>query len=285
MSFQAQNWVITYSKQKGSALLVLLMIANHAHSDGTNAFPSIKTLAKECRLSERQITRIVGQLEQSGELLIERSIGRTVHNYSISMILNPDKMSLSNPVKMSGLSLTNPTPNPDKSGNPTLTNRVGTEIALNNRNEPFIEPLINRVNHARENADFFPQCEPAKIFTEIYGFTLPIHTETILAEEQISAPDLWRQILTDAKAGMTSAQLESANYVGRQIQYALKDYRRDVGKLTNGAKQNGQFKSAREKSNQTAIENYAFLDELDNFANSQESELYGKNSADYKLLT
>lgn len=263
---------------KGSELYCAIAIADHADADG-RCFPGIKTIAMKMRLKERQVQNLIHRLEAKNVFNIEHGNGRgNLTSFQFKRVQENTPFSEQERVQVSTIKGAS-------SYRERVQENTGTEIALNNRNEPFIEPLINRVNHARENADFFPQCEPAKIFTEIYGFTLPIHTETILAEEQISAPDLWRQILTDAKAGMTSAQLESANYVGRQIQYALKDYRRDVGKLTNGAKQNGQFKSAREKSNQTAIENYAFLDELDNFANSQESELYGKNSADYKLLT
>ena len=48
------SWVIEKSSQKGSNLLVLLMIANHAHTDGTGAYPAIPTLAAESRLSAIQ---------------------------------------------------------------------------------------------------------------------------------------------------------------------------------------------------------------------------------------
>lgn len=149
--------VIENSRQKGSALLLLLMIANHAHADGTNSFPSIETLAKECRMSVRQVIRLVAALEKSGELQVERSAGRTAHRYVLS-IPNPDKLSSTvraaapakrqarakrNPDKMAGFNpdttaglnsdivsgseaatLTSAATNPDKSDIPTLTNRV-----------------------------------------------------------------------------------------------------------------------------------------------------------------
>jgi hypothetical protein len=128
MSVQATSWVIENSIHKGSALLLLMMIANHAHADGTNAFPSIETLAKECRMSTRQISRLVDALEGSGELIVERSPGRKAHNYAIKMSVNTDKMSglnndkLSrlNGDKMSGLKKGNH----DKSPSPTMTNRA-----------------------------------------------------------------------------------------------------------------------------------------------------------------
>lgn len=74
------SWVIEHSKQKGSSFVVLLMIANHAHSDGTNAFPSYDTLAREARISHRQVTRIIPKLESSGELVINRHGGPSISN-------------------------------------------------------------------------------------------------------------------------------------------------------------------------------------------------------------
>ena len=98
MSNQAQSWVIRYSRHKGANLLVLLMIANHTHSDGTGAYPSLTTLAAECRMSERQMRRIVQALETSGELRIGRDQGPNGTNlYSLPLMESqdwlPDKMS------------------------------------------------------------------------------------------------------------------------------------------------------------------------------------------------
>lgn len=80
------SWVIEHSKQKGSSFVVLLMIANHAHSDGTNAFPSYDTIARESRISHRQVTRIIPKLEASGELVIDRHGGPSLPNkYTIPL--------------------------------------------------------------------------------------------------------------------------------------------------------------------------------------------------------
>lgn len=94
MSVQAAAWVIEHSRHKGANLLCLLMIANHAHADGTGAYPSIDTLARECRMSERQIRRIIPLLEQSGELRVEPDRGKRGANlYSLPTMTLPDKMS------------------------------------------------------------------------------------------------------------------------------------------------------------------------------------------------
>lgn len=75
MSVQAMSWVIAHSPHKGSALLCLLMVANHAHADGTGAFPSVPTLAAECRMSARQIIRLLQHLEASGALRVQHRAG------------------------------------------------------------------------------------------------------------------------------------------------------------------------------------------------------------------
>lgn len=61
-SVQAISWVIEHSKHKGSSFVVLLMIANHARSDGTGAWPSIPTLAKESRMSQRAVQYTIKRL-------------------------------------------------------------------------------------------------------------------------------------------------------------------------------------------------------------------------------
>ena len=70
MSIQAVSWVITHSKAKLAARLVLISIAQHADKDGANSFPSIATIAAEAALSTRQTQRVITQLERMGELLI-----------------------------------------------------------------------------------------------------------------------------------------------------------------------------------------------------------------------
>jgi Helix-turn-helix domain len=69
--------VFTSSKARGSARLVLLAIAWHAHDDGTQAYPKVRTLAAEANLKERQVQNILRRLEASGELVVERRPHRT----------------------------------------------------------------------------------------------------------------------------------------------------------------------------------------------------------------
>jgi hypothetical protein len=75
LSVQAISWVIDHSKQKSNSFVVLLMIANHARSDGSGAWPSIRTLAKECRLSDRTVQRAIIALVKTRELRVTHNKG------------------------------------------------------------------------------------------------------------------------------------------------------------------------------------------------------------------
>lgn len=86
-------WVIEHSQQTGIGFVTLLMIANHANAEGQKSFPSMKTLAKECRLSVRTIQRTILRLESSGELAVDRSSGRASHCYSLPLMPNVDTES------------------------------------------------------------------------------------------------------------------------------------------------------------------------------------------------
>lgn len=68
MSVEALSWVLHHSQAKLGARLVLIALANHAHEDGSNAFPSVKTIAARARLSERATQEALRRLEKSGEI-------------------------------------------------------------------------------------------------------------------------------------------------------------------------------------------------------------------------
>jgi hypothetical protein len=90
------SWVIENSRHKGSEFVVLLMIANHAHSDGTGAWPAAETLARESRITARHVLRIIPRLIASGELNVQRGDGpRGTNLYSLPSLrpLPDDKLS------------------------------------------------------------------------------------------------------------------------------------------------------------------------------------------------
>lgn len=85
MSVQALSWVLEYSQSKHGARLTLLSIANHARHDGSGAWPSVDTIARESRLTAREVQLAIRKLEKLGELRVERGAGpRGTHLYSLS---------------------------------------------------------------------------------------------------------------------------------------------------------------------------------------------------------
>ena len=79
VSVKVMAWVWDRSKAEGTALLVLLAIADSAGHDGRDAWPSLATLASRCRVSVRTVQRAVDELVAAGELEVEQHGGGTRH--------------------------------------------------------------------------------------------------------------------------------------------------------------------------------------------------------------
>lgn len=74
MSISVMSSVWEISSLGGTELLLLLAVADFANANGV-AFPSVATLAKKIRMSERNTHYLLKKIEQSGELKIERNAG------------------------------------------------------------------------------------------------------------------------------------------------------------------------------------------------------------------
>ena len=70
-------WVWHNSPAAGAELLVLLAVADSAEDDGTNAWPSVATLAAKVRMSDRTVQRHLHALERTGQITVERQVGGT----------------------------------------------------------------------------------------------------------------------------------------------------------------------------------------------------------------
>lgn len=75
MSVQAIAWVLEHSESRLGPRHVMISIANHAKADGTDAWPSIETIAHEARLSEREVRYALRDLEEMGELVVQMRAG------------------------------------------------------------------------------------------------------------------------------------------------------------------------------------------------------------------
>jgi hypothetical protein len=74
MSILVMSQVWAYSRADGSTLLCALAIADFANDDGV-AFPSVPTLAKKCRISDRSVQYALSKLIELNELIIDREQG------------------------------------------------------------------------------------------------------------------------------------------------------------------------------------------------------------------
>jgi hypothetical protein len=213
MSHQAQTHVLNNSRQKGSHLLVLLIIANHAHGDGTNAYPSATTLAFESRLSPRQVKRIIADLEASGELFVNRSTGHHVHNMSINMgIINERqrprqdrKPAADNSDKMSPShrrpTVTNPSSNGDKSDASTastVTNsHANGDIAVSPKHKEQnlrTEPEGKESTHAPPVDPLDLKC-PVEMFKAFFSVDVGNNMRMAILGSVKDLP-AWRRLLT-----------------------------------------------------------------------------------------
>lgn len=77
MSIEAMVWVLHHSPLSGADKLVLLGIANHADSEGRNAWPAIATLARYANITERSAQRAVRRMVDEGHLRVRRQRGGT----------------------------------------------------------------------------------------------------------------------------------------------------------------------------------------------------------------
>jgi hypothetical protein len=60
--------VLQHSPTKGNAKIILLGLANHAHPDGSHAFPSVPTLARYARVDDRTVQRQLRELVAGGHI-------------------------------------------------------------------------------------------------------------------------------------------------------------------------------------------------------------------------
>lgn len=68
MSVHVISWVLQQSEARLGDRLVLLVLADHAKADGSGAWPSVETIAREARLSRSQAQRCLRRLEAEGHI-------------------------------------------------------------------------------------------------------------------------------------------------------------------------------------------------------------------------
>lgn len=69
MSIRVLNWVFEHSETRLGERLVLLALADYAHDDGREAYPSYEKLAQKAKVSRKQAMRCCLQMEKAGHLV------------------------------------------------------------------------------------------------------------------------------------------------------------------------------------------------------------------------
>lgn len=85
MSIHVSTAIWERSSHKGSALLLLLYLGDCAHEDGTNVWPSVATMAKRTRMSQRSTQYLLQFLVASGELEMAGVSPSKTNLYSVKL--------------------------------------------------------------------------------------------------------------------------------------------------------------------------------------------------------
>lgn len=90
MSIAVMSRVWSESKSSGTELLVLLALADYSDDEGVS-WPSIRSLAKKARVTERRINQILNALRESGEVSSEATFrdngSSTSNRYALNFTL------------------------------------------------------------------------------------------------------------------------------------------------------------------------------------------------------
>ena len=94
MAWQVVEHVVEHSQHSGTRLNMLIMISRYANAKTGVCWPSMTTLAKDCRVRERRARGLVSELVKSGELAKTNRRGRSailqVVGYVNGNILPPE---------------------------------------------------------------------------------------------------------------------------------------------------------------------------------------------------
>lgn len=93
MSIKIMSLVWEKSKHHGSALLLMLALADHADDKG-RCWPGMTSLGLKTRMGRRNVVRLMERLEKSGEVIVEVRGGQSASNrYRINVdLLGSDQL-------------------------------------------------------------------------------------------------------------------------------------------------------------------------------------------------
>lgn len=85
MSVRCIDAVLNRSQHAGTELLMLIVLADYSDDDG-NSYPSVASLARKCRMGQRNANYVLNSLQESGELRVLKNEGpRGTNRYRIML--------------------------------------------------------------------------------------------------------------------------------------------------------------------------------------------------------
>lgn len=132
MSVRALSWALRESpvEHKGD-LLVLIVLADHAHDDGDGAYPSVATIARLGRMSPRGVHKSLRSLEAAGLIHGSPRPGRpTVYRLDLTPATGAGVQTVQGCTEFTGVCTNEPKPlhsvhpnrkepSPNRQGEPT----------------------------------------------------------------------------------------------------------------------------------------------------------------------
>ena len=235
MSVRVMSQVWSNGPSDSTQRFVLLALADSASDDGSNAYPSISTLAQKCALSDRTVIRALDGLVSTGYLTRQRRKD-TSNMYQIVLSkLVSDKMTHTN--------MTDCHPISDKMTHTVVTERHGTGDTVSYK--PSYNHPINHQENRGEGASRAPKPQPSmtanlhpavKAMYQVTTIWPGEITHPIIIEAIGDAPDI--EVLGKVYAKWVSRGYNPRNYEGICGWYQeLKRNPRWTPQATNGKTQ------------------------------------------------
>jgi hypothetical protein len=200
MSVRVLTWVWDHSASQGTDRLVLLALADSADDSGS-CWPSMLTISRKAKVSERTARRAIRTLEDAGEVRSVRGGGMTSNRYRIMLDprvqVVPDNPGQSDPP-------VNVTPGTDDRGgqsDPATKTGKGTQTSPVNVTGADTGDR-GTVNRASKNKNSPPTEEAPKVSTD------PRFVEFWDAcPKKVGKADAFRRYQLTIRSGVSSAQV------------------------------------------------------------------------------
>ena len=198
MSVRCITQVLDSSQHAGTALLMLVVLADYSDDEG-NSYPAVASLARKCRMTPRNANYILSELQASGELRVlknEGPHGTNRYRIVLNALGQPQPLKRASPLK--GASPLKPTSATPEAGFPKPLKPTSDEPSLN-RQEPSGTSL-SRPARAK-----FPNC-PHDLIVQSYHDVLPELPRVKLMDSKgrkTKIADFWKWALTSTRTNGT----------------------------------------------------------------------------------